>query len=74
MEIIDDTNELNELIAEYSLIRVEKMAKEFPNLRVRKIEWHLDEWKEQSIRSRENKPKWPDSYDYVDKLGNYFDF
>lgn len=66
LSLIDSTDELQELIAEYSLERVEAMDNLYPNSDIRVIEQHLDAWKEQSLQFR--------NFRYIKKFGDYFEF
>lgn len=73
MTIRDNTNELKELIAEYGKIRVELMDKIYPNTNIRKIEKHLDNWKEESLVNKEKRTdSWAYNLGYVCEIGDFF--
>ena len=76
LKIIDTRNEIDDLIKEYSLIRVEKILELHPFCDISMIESFLDEWKEQSLFHLEypNISEIKATHRLYKKLGNYFDY
>lgn len=74
LTLIDSENLLSNLIKEYSIDRVEAMDKLYPKEKLKTIDRHLDNWKEECKRLEETNVGLDWGLKYEPILGGYFDY